>query len=217
MKSPILVRCISLLVAVTLPTANAATGDPNVRRARAKFESRKTYSQAITGGAVIGAAIGALIGGLYAARHGGNVGQSAGFGALLGGGTGAMAGRQYADRKVKQRREYLARENALENAIKNARSTRLAANDFNRVLAGRLRSAQQHAKAGTLADARAVQSALSREIARQRRTLASIGPTASNHSALNAEIRGLVNEQRQLQSSIERFGSSLPPVRPGNL
>jgi hypothetical protein len=216
MKSVTLVRCISLITAVALPTANAATGDPTVRRARAKFESRKTYTQGIVGGAMIGAAIGALIGGLYAARHGGNVGQSAGFGALLGGGTGAVAGGQYADQKVKQRREYLARENALENAIRNARSTRLAANDFNRVLAGRLRQAQQQSKAGTLADARAVQSALNREIAHQRRTLASLDMSASNRSALNAEIQGLMKEQRQLQSNIDRFGVSVPSVRPSD-
>lgn len=216
MKSPTLVRCISLVTVVSLATANAATGDPTVRRARAKFESRKTYTQAIVGGAVIGAAIGALIGGIYAARHGGNVGQTAGLGALFGGGTGAVAGRHYADQKVKQRREYLARENALENAIKNTKSTRLAANDFNRVLAGRLRQAQQQSKAGTLADARAVQSALNREIARQRRTLASLDMSASNRSALNAEIQGLVKEQRQLQSNIDRFGVSVPSVRPSD-
>jgi uncharacterized protein YcfJ len=216
MKSVTLVRCISLITAVALPTANAATGDPTVRRARAKFESRKTYTQGIVGGAMIGAAIGALIGGLYAARHGGNVGQSAGFGALLGGGTGAVAGGQYADQKVKQRREYLARENALENAIRNARSTRLAANDFNRVLAGRLRQAQQQSKAGTLADARVVQSALNREIAHRRRTLASLDMSASNRSALNAEIQGLMKEQRQLQSNIDRFGVAVPSVRPSD-
>jgi hypothetical protein len=201
------------MTAVALPTASAATGDPTVQRARAKFESRKTYAQGITAGAVIGATIGAFIGGLYTARHGGNVGQSAGVGALLGGGAGAVAGGQYADQKVKQRREYLARENALENAIKNAKSTRLAANDFNRVLAGRLRQAQQQSRAATLADARAVQSALNREIARQRQMLASIDTSAPNRSALNAEIQGLVQEQRQLQSNIDRFGVSIPAVR----
>lgn len=213
MKSPTLFQCISLITAVALHNASAATGDPTVRRARAKFESRNSYAQGVIGGATIGAAIGALLGGLYAASRKQNVAQGAGIGALIGAGTGGIAGHQYADQKVRQRREYLAREQALENAIKNSRSTRLAANDFNRVLASRLRDARQQSRAGTLADARAVQSALNREIARQRQTLANTAMSGPNRSELSAEIQGLVKEQRQLQSNIDRFGVSGPSVR----
>ena len=216
MKSPTLFRCISLITAVALHNADAATGDPTVRRARAKFESRNTYAQGVIGGATIGAAIGAILGGLIAASQKQNVAQGAGVGALIGAGTGGIAGHQYADQKVRQRREYLAREQALENAIKNSRSTRLAANDFNRVLASRLRDARQQSRAGTLADARAVQSALNREIARQRQTLANTVMSGPNRSELNSEIQGLVREQRQLQSNIDRFGGSLPSVRPSD-
>lgn len=214
MKSLTLVRCISLFTATALSTASAATGDPTVRRARAKFESRNTYAQGVIGGATIGAAIGALLGGLYAASQKQNVAQGVGIGALIGAGTGGIAGHQYADQKVRQRREYLAREQALENAIKNARSTRLAANDFNRVLNSRVRDAWQQSRAGTLADARAVQSALNREIARQRKALANTGISGQNRNELNAEIQGLVREQRQLQSNIDRFLPSTPSVRP---
>jgi uncharacterized protein YcfJ len=216
MKSLPLVRCISLITAVALSTASAATGDPTVRRARAKFETRNTYAQGVIGGATIGAAIGAILGGLYAASQHQNVAQGAGVGALIGGGAGGIAGANYADQKVRQRREYLAREQALENAIKNARSTRVAANDFNRVLTGRVRDTRQQSRAGTLADARAVQSALNREITRQRQTLANTTMSATNRSELNAEIQGLVKEQRQLQSNIDRFGVSTPSVRPSD-
>jgi uncharacterized protein YcfJ len=213
MKPLLRARWISLITAIALCNADAATSDQTVRRARAKFESRNTYAEGIIGGATIGAAIGALLGGLYAASQHQNVAQGAGVGAIIGAGTGAVAGKNYADQKVRQRREYLAREQGLENAIKNARSTRLAANDFNRVLASRLRDARQQSTTGTLSDARAVQSALNREIARQRKLLASAAMSVSNRSELNAEIQGLVKEERQLQSNIDRFGTTLPSIQ----
>lgn len=204
------ITCILLMSAIA---AHAAPSDPAVRRARSKFESRNTYAQGIVGGAAIGATIGALLGGLVAASQKQNVAQGAAFGAVMGAGAGGIAGKQYADQKVRERQEYLARERDLDHAIKNARSTRLAANEFNRVLAARLREAREQSPSATLADARAVQAAINREIARQRKALAGIATSDSNRNELNAEIEGLLREQQQLQSNIDRFGTTLPSVQ----
>jgi uncharacterized protein YcfJ len=214
MKTARLIRCIFLVTAIAFNNANAKPpSDPTVRRAREKFDSRRTYAEGVTAGATIGAVVGGILGGIYAATHNGNVPQAAGVGALIGAGAGGIAGHEYADQKVRQRREYLARETALNNAIKNAKSTRLATQDFNRVLAGRIRNVQQQSKASTLADARAVQSAVEREIARQRNTLARSSLSESDRNSLNAEINALTKEQRQLQANIDRFARSIPSAR----
>jgi hypothetical protein len=213
MKYLRLIRYISLLTAASVYSAGAATGDPQVRRARQKFESRNTYAQGILGGAAIGAGIGALLGALSAAARNGDIGKGAGAGALIGAGAGGIAGKQYADEKVRQRRAYLAREQALDNAIKNARSTRLAAREFNHVLAARLRNAQQQSAPGTLADARSVQSALNREIVRQRQVLAKRDLTQEDRGKLGEEIEGLIREQQQLQSNVNRLSAARRVLR----
>lgn len=179
-------------------------GNPKVREARVQFDSRKTYTQGIVGGAIIGAALGAAIGAL---RGGG---QGAVRGALIGGAAGGLTGGVVADQKVNERRGYQVKDQALDTAIQNASSTRKAAVQFNRTLASQIRTERRNSATvvGTLADARDVLATLKKEKQRQMDVLAdasSRGVSPGDRAVLRREIQGLEAERQELTRNIDRL------------
>jgi uncharacterized protein YcfJ len=211
-----LLRSTACLLVLALATGCATTGDPRVRQARGKFQTRRTYTQGIVGGAVVGALLGGAVGALLAARQRGNVGQGALRGALMGTGTGAVTGGLYASHVVRQRQAALAQEQALDTAIRNAASTRMAAASFNQTLESRLHQARRDSsrRAGTLADCNTVLRSLNREIAHQQGVLNSASQSrlsASSRSALRSELGGLESERHQLESNIDLLREPAAP------
>lgn len=206
----------SLLVGIlAFALVGCYSTDPYVQQARSDFQSRKTYTQGIVGGALIGAAAGALIGGLNN-RKGGESFNTKGAlaGAGIGAAAGGVAGGVYAHNKVQQRKQYLAMERNLDNAIKNASETRIAARKFNQTLRSRLTAirAEKTNIRGTIADSKAVLRSIDSEITRQQKFLQyaqSNSLSASDRNRLKSEIGGLRAERSQLVRHIE----SLTPER----
>ncbi|MBL9181171.1 MAG: hypothetical protein JNN17_03460 [Verrucomicrobiaceae bacterium] len=212
MKTNTLIRIVYLLCLVSLASC-VAPGNPAVREARGKFNSRRTIAQGTIGGALLGAAIGAAIGATQGNGDRNDIARGAAFGALAGG----VAGNVYGRNVAQQRQAYAVREGALDNAIANASSTRKAASEFNHALAGQLKKARadKSTTAGTVADAQAVLSSVNREIARQRSALDSArtaGLSTRDQHRLQTEISGLEGERRQLQSNIDRLAAPASPA-----
>lgn len=218
MLNPRLFRHVSCLIIFALFTGCATTGDPRVSQARGKFQTRRTYTQGIAGGAFFGALAGAAAGALIAAQQHRNVGQGALLGAGIGGATGAVTGGMYANHVVRQRQAALAQEQALDASIHNASSTRQAAASFNLTLESRLQQARRDStrRTGTLADCNTVLRSLNREISRQQVALNSANQSrlpASSRNALRSELLGLESERHQLESNIDLLHEPAgPPV-----
>jgi hypothetical protein len=212
MGNPHVHRLITYVCVGLVLTGCASTqGDPEVRQARATFQTRKTYMQGIAIGAVVGGLLGAAAGGLRVSNGHLDFNPTGAIaGGIIGGVAGGTAGGLYAHRKVQERRYYQQQEGALDAAIAQAKSTRQAAAKFNRVLASRLNDLRRDDERlkGTIEDSSAVLASLNSEISRQEqvlRTRQSAGVSSAEASRLRSEVAHLYEERAELERYIDKL------------